>query len=1029
MGMNPSRIFILRPIATSLLMCALLIGGLIAYQLLPVSSLPQVDYPTIQVVTFYPGADPTVMTSSVTAPLEKQLGQLSGLTQMTSESSMGASIITLQFALLLPLDVAEQEVQSAINNATTYLPKDLPNPPVYNKVNPADAPILTLAATSKNHTLIQVEDEMDTRFVQKIAQIPGVGYVSLNGGQRPAIRIQVNPTALAAYKISLDELRLILKSASVNGAKGNFDGPRLGYTISANDQLLTSEAYRQLFIAYRNGAAIRLTDVAEVEDGAENAYQAAWMNKTPAIIVSVQRQPGANVIEVVERIKKLLPKLESGLSSGIHLEILSDRTETIRASIRDVKRELVFSVLLVITVIYLFLLNARATLIPSLAVPLSLIGTFSAMYFLGYSLNNLTLMALTVSAGFVVDDAIVMIENIMRHIEQGDRPLEAALKGAKQIGFTIISLTLSLIAVLIPLLFMQDMIGRLFREFAMTVTVTVLISAFISLTLTPMLCARLLNKKNDESHTKFELMLKKKFEALVLAYKLSLEKVLMHQSFVLWIILASMLLTLVLFLNLSKGLFPLQDTGLIQGISNASQSISFEAMKDKQLKLLDKILKNPAVDSVASFIGIDAANHTLNTGRFYISLKPKEQRKEKITQLMDNLEYEANQIAGVTLYLQAMQELSIEDRVSPSPYQISINGPNQNEVDKVSDEILTLMRKDSTFSHPSNDKQNKGLVTELYYDRDSAMRFGVSVQAIDDLVYDAFGQRQIATYFTQRNQYRVILESLQPMRAYPQSLDTLYLKSVSGGMVPLKNLISIKPSMASINIMRQGQFPVSLISFDIQKGESLSDALKKMSKILKKVQMPPTVILSYEGAVKLFNEALNNELGLMIAAIVVVYIVLGVLYESVIHPVTILSTLPSACIGGCLALLLTGEMLSVVALIGMVLLIGLVMKNAIMMIDFALEQERLHLRTPKEAIFEACLLRFRPILMTTMASLLGAFPLALSQGMGSELRRPLGWVIIGGLLLSQVMTLYTTPVIYLTFDRLFKRVVNLKKKG
>lgn len=1025
--MNPSRQFILRPIATSLLMVALLLAGTLTYRLLAVSSLPEVEYPTIQVVTFYPGASPSVMTTSVTAPLERQFGQMPGLNQMTSASSNGASIITLQFSLDLSLDIAEQEVQAGINAASSYLPQGLPNPPVYSKVNPADAPIITLALTSTVLPLPKVEDYADTRLSQKIAELPGVGLVSISGGQRPAVRIQANPTALASYGLTLEDLRTAITTANVNAAKGSFDGPRLSYTINSNDQLLSSAEYNPLIIAYKNNAPIRLSDIAHVTDGAENVMQAAWMNATPAVIMNIQRQPGANVIAVADRVKHLLAQLQTTLPKAIQVALLADRTVTIRASVQDVQFELMLSVALVVMVMFVFLRNVPATLIPSVSVPLSLIGTFSAMYLLGFSLNNLTLMALTIATGFVVDDAIVMIENISRYIEQGEKPLEAALKGSKQIAFTIISLTVSLIAVLIPLLFMQDVIGRLFREFAITVSVTILISAFVSLTLTPMLCARLLRHHAKKELSWFEKSTADLQDRLIKRYSNSLRVVLDNQPFILIIAVLTLVLTGVLFYYIPKGFFPVQDTGLIQGISEASQSISFTSMADRQQALAHVVLEDPAVQTISSFIGIDGVNMTQNSGRLSITLKPLSERKISASDVIRRLQPKLARVTGAALYMQPVQDLTIDDRASRTQYQLSISSADDAEVTKWTNLFLTHLHNKPALRDVASDQQNVGLQTVITIDRDTASRLGITPQLIDNVLYDAFGQRQISTLFTQRNQYHVVLEAMPSLLLRPSALSNIYIQSTvtptpttpktATSSVPLSAFTTITQSVGPLVINRQNQFPVATLSFNLAPNVALGDAINTINQTKQDIKLPDYVEMQFEGSAKIFQNSLANEGWLIIAAILVVYIVLGVLYESYIHPVTILSTLPSAGMGALLALLLTGNQLSVIALIGIILLIGIVMKNAIMMIDFALEQERTYGKNARDAIYEACLLRFRPILMTTMASLLGAVPLAMSSGMGAELRGPLGIAIIGGLIVSQLLTLYTTPVIYLTFDR------------
>jgi len=1018
--MNPSRPFILRPVATSLLMTAILLAGAIAYRLLPLSALPEVDYPTIQVVTFYPGASPEVMTSSVTAPLERQFGQMPSLRRMSSTSSGGASVITLQFSLDLSLDVAEQEVQAAINAGSNFLPQDLPAPPVYSKVNPADTPILTLGVTSKTMPLPQVQNLVDTRLAQKISQLPGVGLVMLSGGQRPAVRVQVNPRALAANRLGLEDVRIAIATANVNQAKGSFDGPARAYTIDANDQLRSAAEYRGVIVAYRNGAPLLLSDVADVVEDAENVRLAAWMNQVPAVILSVQRQPGANVIEVVDRVKRLLPQLAASLPAAVEVATLTDRTVTIRASVRAVQFELLLAVALVVMVIFLFLRTAAGTLIPSIAVPLSLVGTFGVMYLAGFSINNLTLMALTVATGFVVDDAIVMIENVSRYVEEGEPPLEAALKGAKQIGFTIISLTFSLIAVLIPLLFMGEVVGRLFREFAITLAVAILISAVVSLTLTPMMCARLLGKKPESEQGRFYRAMGTGLDRVIRRYGDMLEWVLERQAATLWVFFATLALSVILYAAIPKGFFPLQDTGVIQGISEAPQSVSFSAMAERQQALAQALLEDPAVESLSSFIGVDGANTTLNSGRILINLKPKSRRESDISRVIRRLQERVARVEGISLYMQPIQDLTIEDRVSRTQYQFTVEDANPAELSSVVHGLVDRLSTLPQLADVASDLQDQGSQAFLSIDRDTAGRLGITPAAIDIALYNAFGQRLISTIFTQSNQYRVVLEVKPEFRRGPDALREIYVAASSGAQIPLSAITTVTEKQGLLAVNHIAQFPAATISFNLAPGASLGEAVRAIE--AEAQALPLSVRTGFQGAALAFRASLANELLLILAAIATMYIVLGVLYESYIHPVTILSTLPSAGVGALLALLAARSDLGVIAVIGIILLIGIVKKNAIMMIDFALEAERKEGKSPREAITQACLLRFRPIMMTTLSALLGALPLMLGTGVGSELRHPLGITMVGGLVVSQALTLFTTPVIYLWFDRLGRRV-------
>jgi multidrug efflux pump len=1037
--------FILRPVATTMLMVGILLAGAVGYTQLPVSALPEVDYPIIQVTTFYPGASPDVMASSVTAPLERQFGQVPGLQQMTSTSSDGSSVITLQFNLSLSIDVAEQEVQQSINASGTYLPADLPAPPIYSKTNPADTPILTLALTSTDLPLSRVEDLADTRLAPKMSQLPGVGLVSISGGQKPAVRIQANPTAMASYGLNLEDLRTAVVAANVNQAKGNFDGAHQAYQIGANDQLLSSGDYAPLIVAYKNGAPVKLTDIATILDDAENTRQAAWMNQTPSVILNIQRQPGANIISVVDRIKKLLPQLTSSLPASIHVSILTDRTTTIRASVSDVQFELMLTVGLVVMVMFLFLRNIAATIIPGVAVPLSLVATFGVMYLLGYSLNNLTLMALTISTGFVVDDAIVMIENITRYIEAGDTPLEAALKGSAQIGFTIVSLTVSLIAVLIPLLFMSDIVGRLFREFAVTLSATILASAVVSLTLTPMMCSKLLKQKSEANQGWFYRVSERAFNSVIAFYGKTLRWVLGWQLATLLIAAATLGVTICLFFVIPKGFFPIQDTGVIQGVSEAAQSVSFPEMSRQQQLLTKVILQDPAVDNLSSFIGIDGTNTTLNSGRILINLKPLAVRKIGASDVIRRLQPELAKVPGITLFMQPVQDLSVEDRVSRTQFQYTLEDPNVDELNAFAPRMLASLRKLPQLSDVASDQQTLGLGAKLVFDRNTASRLGITTSAIDQTLYDAYGQREVSTMFTQLNQYHVVLEVKPVFDRDPSDLSQLFVRPATvassapsiqsssafpnGGQIPLNAFSRMETTTVPLTVNHQGQFPVVTLSFNLASGASLGDAVAAVDKAKNALAMPPSIQAAYQGTAQAFQASLANEPVLIAAALITVYLVLGVLYESYIHPLTILSALPSAGVGALLALIIFRNDFSVIALIGIVLLIGIVKKNAIMMIDFALAAERKEGMKPEEAIYQACLLRFRPIMMTTMAALLGAVPLAFGSGSGSELRRPLGITIIGGLLISQLLTLYTTPVIYIWFDRLAARISRRSEAG
>ena len=1015
---GPSRLFILRPVATTLLMVAIMLAGIIGYRALPVSALPEVDYPTIQVVTLYPGASPDVMTSAVTAPLERQFGQMSGLKQMSSQSSGGASVVTLQFQLTLPLDVAEQEVQAAINAATNLLPSDLPNPPVYSKVNPADPPVMTLAVTTTSMPMTQVQDMVETRVAQKISQVSGVGLVTLSGGQRPAVRVKLNAQALAALGLNSETVRTAISNANVNSAKGSMDGPERSITLSANDQMKSAEDYRQLIVSWQNGAPVRLRDVATVEQGAENSWLGAWANRQPAIVLNIQRQPGANIITTADSIRQMLPGLTASLPKSVEVKVLTDRTTNIRASVADVQFELMLALALVVMIIYLFLRNVPATIIPAVAVPLSLVGTFAVIWFLGFSINNLTLMALTIATGFVVDDAIVVIENISRYIEKGEKPLAAALKGAGEIGFTIISLTFSLIAVLIPLLFMGDIVGRLFREFAVTLAVSILISAVVSLTLTPMMCAKMLNAESLRRQNRFSRASEAMFDRVIAGYGRLLKRVLNHPWLTLGVALTTLAITVLLWIVIPKGFFPQQDNGIIQGTVQASQSISYAKMAQRQQEVASIIMKDPAVQSLTSFVGVDGTNSALNSGRLQINLKPLDQRADRIPVVIDRLQAAISTLPGISLYLQPVQDLTIDTQVSRTQYQFTLQTGSLESlslwVPKLLDKLATMPQ----LQDVSSDWQDRGLEAYIDVDRDNASRLGISMADVDNALYNAFGQRLISTIYTQASQYRVVLENDTSATPGLSALDGIRLTSSDGGVVPLSTIAKVEQRHGALSINHLDQFPSTTFSFNVSDGYSLEQAVNAITAAEQDLAMPSEIMTRFQGSTLAFQAALSGTVWLIVAAIVAMYIVLGVLYESFIHPITILSTLPTAGVGALLALMISGNELDVIAIIGIILLIGIVKKNAIMMIDFALAAEREQGMAPYEAIYQACLLRFRPILMTTLAALFGALPLMLSTGVGAELRRPLGVAMVGGLIVSQVLTLFTTPVIYLLFDRL-----------